>query len=502
MTPIYQAALEQLKAENFAAAIASFTQVIDAQPDFAEAYYQRGQIQAKLGNLQQAIADYTEALQLQPTAQAFLKRAMASLLIGETERAIADAHQATHLDLQLALAPHLLGKAYAQLGKPSDAIVAYKQATQRYLALQDKPNASACIAQIEALQAPLSPAPAQPKPLDPAVIQQFLQQATAKLDRGDARAALIDLEWLLHLEPNHPQSLCLFATVQAKSGNGQTALQAIARALQTDPNNPELRFHRGTVHLLLGDARGAIQEFTQLLTQDNANARFYLQRGQCYFQMNDFDTAFKDCANAIGIAPENPEGYLLRAAIHQATNDLEAALADYQQAASLWLKQGDWHNQQKTLMQITALQAQSQQKQAAKSAATLIRIPIKYLYNSLPVIDIVLNGQYTFEMIVDKNCNMTLISDRMAIILGIKPTGRCWGRFADGNSMEFESGMLRSLTIGATAFSTSTHQVSTLEDVQVAIANSESENIGLVGQNVLNHYLVSVLPHEIEFQPK
>jgi tetratricopeptide (TPR) repeat protein len=492
MPPTYQTALEQLSAGEFAAALDSLNQVIQEQSTFAEAYYQRGQIQAKLGDLQGAIADYSQAIQLEPTAQAFLKRALAYLLQGEAEKAIADAHQATHLDSQLALAPHLLGKAYVQVGKKAEAIVAYKQATQRYLALQDKQNASECIAQIEALQVPSQTAllqQRQQQPLDPAVAQQFLQQANRKCDRGDAQGALLDLEWLLHLEPNHPQALCLFANVQAQLGNGQAALHAIARALQADPDSPELRLERGKVRLTLRDVRGAIAEFTQLIQHDNSNAQYYFLRGRSYMLQGDFDQAFKDCANAIGITPKNPEPYILRAIIQQELQDFEAAMSDYQQAATLWFDLGYWENQQKALAQAASLQEQIHQKKAGFATNKAI-VPIKYRYGDYPAIEVVIDQQYTFDMVVDSGCGITLLTSRMATILGFQPTGRSWGRTADGRSLEFESGYVRSLTIGSC----------TLTDVQVAIAPEATE--GILGQNVLMHFEVRMLVSEIEFHRK
>lgn len=303
-----------------------------------------------------------------------LKQALTHLAQGQAELAVAPATQAASMDDSLPIAPQILAKAYSQLGQKKAAIAAYKQAAAKYLALPDPSNARLCIEAIEALQRP-NPQPLDPIPLDPAIAQQFLTQAMEKLDREEFRNALQDVQWLLQLEPRHPQALALFALLQAKLGNGSIASTAITRALETDPQNFDLRFQRGLVRLALQDGAGAIQDFTDLL-QIHAKpshetiapidreryAQCYLQRGQGYLLLHNFDNAFKDASNAIAIAPDRPEGYALRANIHQATEDYAAALQDYQQAAALWFNLGNWKNQDKMKAQATIARAHLDRK--------------------------------------------------------------------------------------------------------------------------------------------
>jgi tetratricopeptide (TPR) repeat protein len=151
-----------------------------------------------------------------------LQQALTVLAQGQAGAAIAPATQAVALDPTLAIAWQILGKAHAQLGATPAAIVAYKQATSCYIALQDAENARLCVAAIEALarstvplivqplvQPPLMPPPVPLMPLDPAVAQQFLNRAIGKRDQGDYENALEDVEWLLQLEPDESQALAL-----------------------------------------------------------------------------------------------------------------------------------------------------------------------------------------------------------------------------------------------------------------------------------------------------
>ncbi len=439
-----------------------------------------------------------------------LKQALTDLTQGNAHSAIAAATQAAALDDSLILASQILGKAYTQIGDTTAAIAAYKTAAAQYLTIPDPTNARLCVEAIEALQQPVQPQPIQPQPieqpiappkapplppipLDPAIAQQFLQQATLRLADGDYPNALQDVQWLLQLEPRHPEALCMFALLQAKMGNGQVATGAIARALETDPTNPDLRFHRGLVRLALQDGFGAVQEFADLLAEDAANAKLYLQRGQGYVLMKDFDNAFKDASNAIAITPHQPEGYALRASIHESTHDFDAALKDYQQAASLWLSQGNWSHQEKVQTQIAIVQGLIHRQKVHQQHSQSIRVPIKYLIGGVPVIEVRFDGQYTFDMILDTGASQTLISGKMAAILGVQTTGYSWGNLADGRNVRMATGQVRSIGVGS-------HESGTVYEVQVSIGDGEID--GLLGQNFLTHYNFRMLADAIEFHPK
>ncbi len=422
-----------------------------------------------------------------------LQESLTHLAQGNPRSAIAPATQASALDDTLALAPHILAKAYAQLGETASAIAAYKKAAARYLAIPDPSNARHCVEAIESLQSPtLQPsAPLQSIPLDPAIAQEFLQQATLRIDQGDYPNALQDIQWLLQLEPHHPKALCIFALLQAKMGHPDVATGAIARALANDPQNPELRFHRGLVRLTLKDGWGAIEEFSALLAQDATNPALYLQRGQAYILLHDFDNAFKDASNAIGIAPENPEAYALRASIYQKTEDLKAALQDYQKAAAQWLNQGKWPHQQKMQEQVAIVEGLIHRQKIQHDQG--IRIPIKYLVSGVPVIEVRFNGQYTFDMMLDTGASTTLISGKMAGILGVETIGYSWGNMADGRNVRMAVGQMGSIGVGQA-------EQGTVYDLQVNIFECEID--GLLGQNFLTHYNLRMFADAIEFHRK
>jgi len=393
--------------------------------------------------------------------------------------------------LQLAPAFQLLGKAHAQQGDKPQAIAAYKRATQLYLELADKANARLCLDQIESLQPARSTNPtaiaARQTSVLPVTMPDFLQKIRQQVEQGRQLDALTDLNWLLHLEPNHVEALCLLGTIHAQSGATQAAMQAIARARNINPTSRDVQLQCGIIRSLLGDAHGAIADFTQLIHQNNRDAQGHFQRAQSYAQIGAWENAFKDYSNAIGITPQNAAAYFGRAAVQRAMDDLEASIDDYQQAASCWFNRGDFDKHQKALALVKQLRETLQSQKAATAAAAIIRVPIKYRLGGIPIIEAVFNGQYTFDVMLDTGASRTLISQKMAYILKIQPTGHHWGRVANGQEFEFESGWVQSLAVGAAV----------VQNLQVMIADQDVE--ALLGQDFLGSYHIRLLTDVIEF---
>ncbi|MGB3517831.1 MAG: tetratricopeptide repeat protein [Elainellaceae cyanobacterium] len=454
----------------------------------AEQSMQQGQACLAAGDVTGAIAHFSAALQHQPTPERFLKRASAYLSLKTSAAAILDAQCATQLDPSMAIAHHLLAKAHAMAGHVDEAIAAYKQAAHLYLNQADADSAKACIAQIDRLRASVlsqpSPSPQLSPPTAKPLIspQAFLEQALAKMEQRNYQGAIADLSWLLKFEPDQADVLCKRAYAYAKTGQAQAAIQDLARALSLDPENPNSIKQRGIVRLVLGDGRGAVQDFSQLLRNGGDPRLLLSQRAKAYAQMQAWDDAFKDYANALGFEPDNPDLYAGRAAVWEAKGDREEALKDYQQAATLWLNRGQWTAYQTMQDRIQGLQS--------KGKPNALRLLIKYMVANCPVVDVVLNGDYRFNMILDPQFSLTLISPVIARTANVIPSGKRWCYTNDGGMIELAVGLLQSVTLGS-----ATHQ-----NITAAIANQETEAV--LGQDVLRHYQLRILDQEVELVPK
>ncbi|WP_293155563.1 MULTISPECIES: TIGR02281 family clan AA aspartic protease [unclassified Microcoleus] len=112
---------------------------------------------------------------------------------------------------------------------------------------------------------------------------------------------------------------------------------------------------------------------------------------------------------------------------------------------------------------------------------------IKRRAGGTPVIDVVFNGNKTFEMIVDTGASGTLITQRMATALGVRQVGTGRAGIADGSIVEFPIGVVRSIRVGGAA----------IQNVEVAIA--KQMEIGLLGHDFFGNYDVKIKKDVVEF---
>ncbi|MEG4814254.1 retropepsin-like aspartic protease [Microcoleus sp. K5-D4] len=112
---------------------------------------------------------------------------------------------------------------------------------------------------------------------------------------------------------------------------------------------------------------------------------------------------------------------------------------------------------------------------------------IKRRAGGTPVIDVVFNGNKTFEMILDTGASGTLISQRMATALGVRPVRTVRAGIADGSVVEFPIGRVRSIRVGGAV----------IQNVEVAIAKQMP--IGLLGHDFFGNYDVKIKKDVVEF---
>ncbi|NJN87911.1 MAG: aspartyl protease [Leptolyngbyaceae cyanobacterium SL_7_1] len=117
--------------------------------------------------------------------------------------------------------------------------------------------------------------------------------------------------------------------------------------------------------------------------------------------------------------------------------------------------------------------------------------PIVRRVGGTPVINVTFNGGQTYEMIVDTGASGTLITQQMAITLGVVPVAQASVDTASARSVFFPLGYVRSVQVDRIV----------AENVLVAIAGSELD-IGLLGQDFFGNYDLSIRQNQVEFQPR
>lgn len=123
-------------------------------------------------------------------------------------------------------------------------------------------------------------------------------------------------------------------------------------------------------------------------------------------------------------------------------------------------------------------------------AGRVFRVPIKRRAGGTPVIDVTFNGSKSYEMIVDTGASATVITDTMALELGVQVVG--YADFGTANGIARSPlGYVDSIHVGG----------ATIKDVIVSI-NSTLGDVGLLGHDFFGDFDVTVKEEVVEFRKR
>ncbi len=508
-----QRAIALIEVNQLFEAMPLLNEAISVQPECVEAYLQRAKLRRRLGDNEGAITDYTQVIKLTPSASVYLARALVWLTMGQAKGAVTDSRAAVKLDPSLAGGHRLLGKSLGMLGDGPGAIAAYKQAARCYLDGKDKENAQACLDAIGPLQKlpPYDYAQdsvaagaagvagsqsldlAQPTSRE-ATPEEFVRRVRLKYEAGEYGAAMADLNWLLGVEATFAPALCLRGLIQAQLGRRELAVADLAQAKALCPEDPEVRFARGQMRLIFKDADGAIEEFSALISEsaETPDARYFVQRGDAYRLREDTESAFKDYSNALAIDMKNAQLYELRAEMQKEMSAVEGAISDYQRAATLWLDKGNWQRHQRVVEAVRSLRNQKVSQGSSTvgsrgSSSKSTAVPIKSYEKNLPVVEVLLDGVETFDVVIDRNATHSIVTKQMATQLNLDMVSYRYVYLADGTPMELPIGWLRSVVVGRVV----------VTDVYVAIAPDKATAV--LGKDCFSLYSIRISGNEMMF---
>ena len=111
--------------------IASLTEVIQRNPNDAQAYNMRGSVLGRAGRNQEALADFDKAIALDANyAQAYANRGQVHRQMKQLDLALADYNKALAIDQNYAAAYLGRGQVYRAQGRALDALNDYNRAIQ------------------------------------------------------------------------------------------------------------------------------------------------------------------------------------------------------------------------------------------------------------------------------------------------------------------------------------------------------------------------------------
>ena len=248
-------------AKNYTEAIDNYNKAIEKQPDFADAYNNRGVAYDSLGEYNKAIADYNEAIRLKPDAAvAYNNRGNAHADLGEYDMAIADYNEAIRLKPDYADAYYNRGNNYNNLGEYDKAIADYNEAIR----------------------------------LNPDTAVAYNNRGSAYNDLGEYDKAIADYNEAIRLNPDTAVAYNNRGYYYAKKGEYDKAIEDCNKSLKLRPDYAETYDSRGYAYAGAGEHDKAIVDFTKALKINPNLAETYRNRAQAYRAIGETEKAKAD----------------------------------------------------------------------------------------------------------------------------------------------------------------------------------------------------------------
>lgn len=254
------------------AAIATYTRILQQQPDREMTYFNRGMAYLRTENWQDALADFSDAIALNPDfAPAYYQRGNVRFNLGDSQGAQRDYSAAIARDPNFVKAYINRGSTHAALGQEKEAIADYTAAIA-----QDSNSAAA-----------------------------YLNRCLSYSNLGDQKNAIADCTAAINLRPNHPYSYQNRGLAYYRQQNWQSAIANFNMALQLDPEDAESYYNRGLTRAQIGDWSGAIEDYSSAIQRSPRHLLAYYDLGLAYRELGDrtaarnhLQTAAKICLDA------------------------------------------------------------------------------------------------------------------------------------------------------------------------------------------------------------
>jgi tetratricopeptide (TPR) repeat protein len=264
--------------EDHQGAIEDYTQAIQLNIEYTEAYYSRGVSKAHLGDNQGAIADYDQAIKLDPNyTYAYYERGLAKARQGDDEGAIADYDQAIKLDPEYISAYYERGLSKARQGDNEGAIADYDQVIK----------------------------------LDPEYVSAYNERGNARSNLGDNQGAIADYDQAIKLDSNFAYAYNNRGLAKSNLGDNQGAIADYDHAIRVTPDYIDAYNNRGNARSNSGDNQGAIADYDQAIKLDPDYAHAYYNRGNSKSDLGDKQGAIADYQKAAELyqQQENTQDY-------------------------------------------------------------------------------------------------------------------------------------------------------------------------------------------------
>ena len=317
-------------------ALSDYSEAIRLQPEYAKAYNNRGNVRGDLGDRMGALSDYSEAIRLQPEyARAYYNRGNVRDDVGDREGALSDYSEAIRLQPEYAKANYNRGLLRSAQGDKEGALSDYSEA------IRLQPDDAAAYNNRGVLRSAQGDKEgalsdySEAIRLQPEYVAAYYNRGNVRDDVGDREGALLDYSEAIRLQPEYAEAYYNRGVLRSAQGDKEGALSDYSEAIRLQPDDAQAYYNRGNLRDDVGDREGALSDYSEAIRLHPEYAQAYYNRGVLRSAQGDKEGALSDYSEAIRLQPEYAKAYNNRGVLRSAQGDKEGALLDYSEAIRL-----------------------------------------------------------------------------------------------------------------------------------------------------------------------
>ena len=291
------------KKPDYDKAVECFSKAIELQPNFAYAYYERGQIVADIWNKPaEAIPDFEKVLKYDPDSHiGWFAKGNIEINQNQYDEAINSYTKAKELCPDFDRAYANCGIAYYYKGNLDKAIAEYTEAIR----------------------------------LEPNDAVVYTNRAIAYYDKGDYNVAIIDCNKALNINPQWVSAYHTRGNAYHAKKDMNKAIADYDEAIRINPKDTKTYNNRGGVYRERNEFDKAIADYSQAIKLDPKYTKAYNNRGNAYCEKGELDKAIADHTEAIRLSPKYADAYNNRGNAYKKKGELDRAITDYNEAIRL-----------------------------------------------------------------------------------------------------------------------------------------------------------------------
>ncbi|MFZ4628467.1 MAG: aspartyl protease family protein [Blastocatellia bacterium] len=277
---------------------------------------------------------------------------------------------------------------------------------------------------------------------------KLLKQAEKEVRQANFPVAETLFQQLLERNSSDRQARLGLSFVQIKRGNLGGGYEQAAKVLAADPLNSRAHALLGTALLRAGEFRNSIESLYTAVKLNEREALAIAGLSEIEYFENRAKNSYAGLKRAVLLDPSEPDYYISLARTCSRLEYYNEAADAFQRFLDVSPKtDAERRARIKGLIDLYRYLGTTKiHRTAGKEVSTVQFNPV----NHRPFIEVQVNGKGPLRFVIDTGASLTVISDKAAERLGIKPVARGGNARAIGGSGSFPIvyGLLDSLSIG------------------------------------------------------